>query len=59
MNTATGGTGAVVGRQEFTPFGDPRPAIGDLTQPSLDDTGQKRDGTGLPRGASKRTPAIG
>ena len=43
---ATNGTGGVVSRQEFTPFGDVRPAIGDVNQTSLDYTVQRRDGAG-------------
>jgi uncharacterized protein RhaS with RHS repeats len=41
INAVTNGSGGVVSRQEFTPFGDVRSGIGDMTQASLDFTGQK------------------
>jgi RHS repeat-associated protein len=46
MSLVTDGAGAVLSRQAYTPWGDRRGA-GNLTQTTLDYTGQKRDDTGL------------
>jgi len=47
VSAATSATGAILSRQAFTPWGELRAGGGDITQTTLDYTGQKKDGTGL------------
>lgn len=55
---ATSSTGAVVSRQDFTPWGEVR--SGGIGQTTLNYTGQRRDGTGLLfYGARYYDPALG
>src|SRR6185503_1138940 len=46
VSIATTSGGAIASQQEYTPFGSHR-GSGDITQTSLDYTGQRLDGTGL------------
>ncbi len=47
VSAATGGTGTLLSRQAYSPWGALRAGGGDITQTTLDCTGQRRDGTGL------------
>jgi RHS repeat-associated protein len=46
VSVATNASGALASQQEYTPFGSHR-GTGDITQTTLDYTGQRLDGTGL------------
>ena len=47
VSAATSGTGAILSRQAFTPWGELRAGGGDVTQTTRDFTGQTKDATGL------------
>ena len=47
VSAATSGSGVVLSRQAFTPWGERRSGGGDITQTTRDFTGQAKDATGL------------
>ncbi len=47
VSAATSSSGAILSRQAFTPWGELRSGGGDVTQTTLDFTGQVKDDTGL------------